>query len=185
MRSYAILAIVTFACVSLIAAHLSAQGYYSRTVVRNPVTGRQQIVNYQHPRWTSHGQGGLMVDGASGSLQRTAVRRSRFTGRLEYHNQFFNPWTGASYTTDTTFNPFTGRYETLHNLVPPPQNEDPAVAAADKPRPRRGIRVIETKLEIDDEPAEVAPPLELTEEVTQSPSEADVPQTTIEIRQPN
>ena len=185
MRSYAILVLATCLCVSAVATQLSAQGFYSRTAIRNPITGRQQIVDYQYPRWTGNGQGGFMFDGTNGSLQATAVRRNRFTGRLEYHNQFINPWTGASYTTNTTFNPFTGRYETLHQLVPPPESNRGATVAADKPRPRRGIRVIETKFDMEDAPAEVDPPLELQVEVTESPSEPEVPQTTIEIRESN
>ena len=117
-----VIAFAAFACFASATTEVTAQGYYSRTAIRNPVTGRQQIVDYQSPRWYGNGKGGFMFDGATGSLQITAVRRNRFTGRLEYQNEYVNPWTGARYNTGTTFNPFTGRYQTLHNFVPPPPN---------------------------------------------------------------
>ena len=166
MRRYAILALA-FICL-LPATQLFAQGYYTRTSVRNPVTGRQQIIDYQQPRWTSDGKGGFMFDGATGSLQVTAVRRNRFTGRLEYHNQFINPWTGARYTTGTQFNPFTGRYQTLHNFVPPPTEEEEQTSEPSQSLPRRGIRVIETNQSPVESPSDVGPLPEQTSSPTVS-----------------
>ena len=127
-----------------------------------------------------------MFDGGSGSLQVTAVRRSRFTGRLEYYNQYINPWTGARYSTATQFNPFSGRYETVHNFVPPPERAQRPTESAEASNtriPKRGIRVIETPVPQDEPPAEVAPPLELTDQSTPI-EEAAGPQTTIEVRTP-
>ena len=187
MRSFALIALTATACLSTTMVQLSAQGYYSRTVVRSPVTGRQQIVDNHRPRWTGDGKGGFMFDGATGSLQVTAVRRNRFTGRLEYHNQFINPWTGARYSTGTTFNPFTGRYQTLHNFVPPPAQEDASQESdvvTNEPRSRRGIRVIETQSEIEEPPGEVAPPVELSQAPNKSSEAVVAPATTIKIITP-
>ena len=149
------------------------------------MTGRQQILDYHAPRWTGPGQGGYMFDGQSGSLQVTAIRRSRFTGRLEYFNEFMNPWTGARYSTATQFNPFSGRYETIHNFVPPPEKEKPnQTADASSTRiPKRGIRVIETPLPQEELPAEVEPPVEFSSEAPAPEVSAPLP-ATVEIRTP-
>ena len=195
MRSLAFTALLGSFTFLGIAQFAQAQGYYNQTAVRNPVTGRQQVIDYQAPRWTGAGQGGFMFDGGSGSLQVTAVRRSRFTGRLEYFNQYMNPWTGARYTTATQFNPFSGRYESVHNFLPPPQRKKPneAAEASSTRIPRRGIRVIETPLPQEESPAEVAPPVELSGEpsdeaaVLEEPAvseEPAQPPTTVEIRTP-
>ena len=165
MRIPILVALTIFVIAVSLAAELTAQGYYTRTATRNTVTGRQQILDYGAPRWSGDGKGGFMFDGASGSLQVTAVRRNRFTGRLEYYNKFFNPWTGAEYTTGTRFNPFTGRYQTLHNFMPPPPTGEGEVAAAvERTLPKRGIRVIETQQPPAEAPLEVNPPLESVEQ---------------------
>ena len=174
------------ALLAIAAGDVFAQGYYHRTAGRNPVTGRQQIVDFHHPRWTGTGQGGFMFDGGSGSMQITAVQRNRFTGRLEYYNQYMNPWTGARYTTGTQFNPFTGRYQTLHNFVPPPPRKDPReaeVATEDVPKWPRGLRVIETNPETGEVPAEVSPAVEAVEPVESVEPEAVEPPA--EIAPPN
>ena len=190
MRSLAFTVLLASFTFLGIAPLVHAQGYYNKTAVRSPVTGRQHIVDYHAPRWTGPGQGGFMFDGGSGSLQITSVRRSRFTGRLEYYNEFMNPWTGARYSTATQFNPFSGRYETLHNFVPPPEKEksNPTADASDTRIPKRGIRVIETPLPQEELPADVAPPVELSdttaiEEARATETPAQSP-TTVEIRTP-
>lgn len=144
------------------------QGYFNKTVRKNPLTGRQEIVDLRHPRWAAGGQGGMMFHPATGSLQVTAVGRSRATGRLEYYSQYMNPWTGARYTTATRFNPYAGRYQTLHRFLPPPSpatprgvqpeqdslSETPVEADEPKEKPVRRIRVIEVKVPSNEPPPE-------------------------------
>jgi hypothetical protein len=139
------------ACLLTLALRNSAlgQGYYDKTVQRNPATGRQEIIDLHVPHSNGQGHGGLMFDGPTGCLQLAAVDRNPRTGRLEYYNQYMNPWSGARYTTATRFNPFTKEYETAHRFLPPPQPEPVAAATApvetlSGPTPvrQRGTRVI-------------------------------------------
>jgi hypothetical protein len=137
---------------ALVAGDAVAQGFYYRTVQKNPMTGRQEILDLQRPRWTGDGQGGIMFDPSVGAMQIAAVSRSRFTGRLEYHNRYLNPWTGAQQSTSTAFNPFSQRYETLHKIEPPPAAPAPIAAAEEvvdttPVKNKRRVRVIESKLE--------------------------------------
>jgi hypothetical protein len=158
--------VLTFAIVAVLLSHCGythAQGFYYRTVQKNPLTGRQEIVDLQRPRWTGEGKGGFMFDPAIGAMQVAAVGRNRFTGRLEYYNRYLNPWTGAQQATTTQFNPFTQRYETLHQLEPPPARSnaseaaDPLVVAAPTEKAKRRVRVIETNLDVDAPPPTVSP----------------------------
>lgn len=153
----------------LYAGDLSAQGNYRRAAGRNPIAGRQPFVDPHRPGWTGSGGGGRMFN-SGGSLRFAGVRRSLFTGRLEYYSQYINPWTGAQYTTGTQFNPFFGRYETQRRFVPPPppqsgnpSSEAPAVVEEEVTIPRRGIRVIETKPQTEAAPPDVAPATEAVE----------------------
>ncbi len=152
------------------AAEVSAQGFYYRTVQKNRLTGRQEIVDLQRPRWTGAGQGGFAFEPAIGSMQVTAVGRNRATGRLEYYNQYMNPWTGAQYSTATQFNPYSGRYETLHQIEPPTRQEkrdavpvEPVVVTTPVEKPKRRVRVIEPKLDVDAPPRMIAPGATLPE----------------------
>ena len=162
--------LIAIAAVLAGAGHVQAQGFYYRTVQKNPLSGRQEIVDLQRPRWTGAGQGGIMFDPAIGSMQVAAVGRNRFTGRLEYYNRYMNPWTGAQQSTATQFNPFSGRYETLHRIAPPPPPKPvqaaPAEAVVDATpvvKPKRRVRVIDTQLDVDAPPPTIAPGATLPE----------------------
>ena len=114
-----------------------AQGqYYSRTASRDPVTGRQVIVDFNRPRWQRGGLGGVSFDAGSGSIQSLAVGRERLTGRLQFYSQYNNAWSGASYGTATVYNPFTRRYETLHQFAAAAAGADRRGAGRPKPGER-------------------------------------------------
>jgi hypothetical protein len=151
------------------AGRAQAQGFYSRTAQKNPLSGRQEIVDLQRPRWSGEGKGGIAFNPAIGAMQMAAVGRNRFTGRLEYYNLYMNPWTGAIQSTATQFNPFSRRYESQFVLQPPPPrpaplaSADDVAAAAPKIKTKRRVRVIDTKLDVDAPPPAVAPGATLPE----------------------
>jgi hypothetical protein len=153
---------VVFAIAAAAAGDAAGQGFYHRTVQKNPLTGRQEIIDLQRPRWTGEGKGGFMFDPAIGSMQVAAVGRNRFTGRLEYYNRYMNPWTGSQYSTATQFNPYSGRYETLHQIQPPPEQKEQAspaeaVVVTPKAKVKQRVRVIEINLDANAPPLAIAP----------------------------
>lgn len=131
---------VALAAVSSLADVAVGQGFYQNGVRRNPVTGELEIIRYGQqdyhswvgPAWGQRGFYGATINPFDGTVMQSTVVRNPVTGHVEVQNQQFNPWTGASVGSNTYYNPFTQRYETYSDVVPP-SSIIPPPRGAEKP----------------------------------------------------